>query len=306
MFTADDIDSRSAQPTAGDDVQYEFTTARALRGLEARTIAKWARDGWELHTRDVGTVRTELTFRRVKPKNPWQQFVAFVAAHWSAFGRLTSTTQQFALAAAGALVVLVLVGAVVTAGVLGSGSTQAAAAPTESAPSEQPAADTAGETPFVAPPTAVAAPEAYSYAGPQYEIVVVDEDVTNAGLTRYWVLTAPFDYSTDDYKNQIRLIVEDLARQNGTADLLVDVVTDPEIAEAEAFSTMQAFIDEHGDDYFLTTIPEKEEEHWIASYTGGFDPDTAQASSAADAYEMIWWNPFASETLEQWKPTLAD
>jgi hypothetical protein len=304
VFTTDESDSRSAQPTAGDDVRYEYMSARALRGTEGRTIAKWLKDGWELDTQTPGTLRTEMTFRRVKPKNAWQQCVAFLAAHWPAFGRLSSTTQQFALAAACGLVVLVLVGAIVAASVLGGG-TQPAAAPTEAAPSAQASGAVPSGEPSETPPTAEPAPEAYTYAGPRYEVVVVDENVSRAQLTRYWVLTDAFDYSTDEYKNEIRMIVEDLARQNGTADLMVDVVTDREIAEAEAFSTMDAFIEEHGDDYFLTTIPEKEEEHWVASYTGGFDPDTVQPSNSADAYEIIWWNPLAPETIEQWKPALA-
>jgi hypothetical protein len=300
VSTTDEIESKAVRPGVGDEVQYEFMSARALRGTEARTIAKWEKDGWELDTQSPGTLRTELTFRRVKPKNAWQQCVAFVAAHWPAFGRLTSTTQQFALAAASGLVVLVLVGAVVAAGVLGGGTAQPAASPTGAAvvTSEQAAA---------APTSAETGPdpEAYTYTGPQYEIVVVDENVSAAELTRFWVLTNPFDYSTDEYKNQIRMIVEDLARQNGTADLMVDVVTDREIAEAEAFSTYEQFVAEHGEDYAINTIPKKEEEHWVASYTGGFDPDTLQPSNSADAYEIIWWNPYAPETFEQWKPALA-
>lgn len=304
MLTTDEIDAKSGNLTSRNS-NYEFTSAWALRGTEGRTVAKWLKDGWELHSQNPGTLRTEITFRRVKPKNAWQQSVALVAAHWPAFGRLTSTTQQLALAAAVGLVVLVLVGAVVAASVLSGGSVQPAAAPTEAAPSEQASGAAPSGQPSEAPPTAEDAPEAYTYAGPQYEVVVVDEDVSRAELTRYWVLTDPFDYSTDDYKSQIRMIVEDLARQDGTADLIVDVVTDREIAEAEAFSTFEQFVAEHGEDYAINTIPKKEEEHWVASYTGGLDPDTVQPSRSADAYEIIWWNPFAPETTEQWKPALA-
>lgn len=53
---------------ADDDVQYDFKSVKAIRGMEARTIAKWESQGWELDTQTPGTVRTELTFRRVKPK----------------------------------------------------------------------------------------------------------------------------------------------------------------------------------------------------------------------------------------------
>lgn len=303
VFTTDEIDSRSAQPTAGDDVQYEFTSARALRGTETRTIAKWERDGWELHTRTPGTVRTELTFRRVKPKNPWQKCVALLAAHWPAFGRLTATTQQFALAAVGGLVTLVLVGAVVAAGVLGGGTAQPAASPTEAVPSEQASEATPSAQPSEAPPPAEAAPEAYTYSGPQYEVVVVDQNVGPAALDQYWVLTSPLAYSTDDYKNQIKLIVEDVARQAGTDAMIVNVVTDREVAEAEAFSTYEQFVAEHGEDYAINTIPVMEREHWVASYTGGFDFDAGEASESAEAFEVIW-RPFATQEIEQWKPAL--
>lgn len=53
---------------ADDDVQYEFESVRTIRGREASTIAKWRDDGWELDAQNQGTLRTELTFRRVKPK----------------------------------------------------------------------------------------------------------------------------------------------------------------------------------------------------------------------------------------------
>ena len=57
---------------ADDDVQYEFNDVRAIRGTEARTIAKWQKDGWELHTQNPGTLQTKLTFRRPTPKTPWR------------------------------------------------------------------------------------------------------------------------------------------------------------------------------------------------------------------------------------------
>jgi hypothetical protein len=295
VFTTDESDSRSAQPTAGDDVRYEYTSARALRGTEARTIAKAAKDGWELDSQTQGTLRTELTFRRVKPKNAWQLCVAFFAAHWSAFGRLKSTTQQFALAAAGGMVVLALVVAVVVASRPGGSTPQATTAPTEVAPSEQPS-----ET----PPSAETHPDTYTYTGPQYEVVVVDENVGPAALDQYWVLTSPLDYSTDEYKNQIKLIIEDIARQDGTAALNVNVVTDREVAEAEAISTYEQFVAEHGTNYAVNGIPAKEPEHWAASYTGGFDFDAGEASESAEAFEVIW-RPYATQETEQWQPALA-
>ncbi|MGY2082326.1 hypothetical protein [Blastococcus sp. SYSU DS0539] len=298
MLTTDEIDAKPGTPASGD-ADYEFASTWALRGTEGRTIARWQKGGWELDNQSPGTLRTEITFRRVKPKNAWQQCVAFLAEHWSAFGRLKLMTQQLVLASAGALVVLSLVLGIVVASIVSGGTPTPAATTDAAAPSDQPA-----EAPSDAPSQAPAEPEPYVYQGVPYQIVVVDEDVSTADLTRYWVLTDSFDYSTDEYKNQIRMIVEDLARRNGTADLMVDVVTDREIAEAEAFSTFEAFVEEHGDDYAVNAIPRKEEEHWVASYTGGLDPDTVQPSKSADAYEIIWWNPGALEGSEQWKPAL--
>lgn len=54
-----------------DDVQYEFKSARALRGTEARSITKWQKAGWELVNQSAGTLHTTLNFRRAKPKVPW-------------------------------------------------------------------------------------------------------------------------------------------------------------------------------------------------------------------------------------------
>lgn len=51
-----------------DDVQYESKTVKAIRGMEARTVAKWSDDGWELVGQTPGKLSSELSFRRVKPK----------------------------------------------------------------------------------------------------------------------------------------------------------------------------------------------------------------------------------------------
>jgi hypothetical protein len=54
-----------------DEVQYEFKSAKAIRGTETRSITKWQKDGWELVAQSTGTLHTTLNFRRVKPKVPW-------------------------------------------------------------------------------------------------------------------------------------------------------------------------------------------------------------------------------------------
>lgn len=121
-----------------DDAQYEFTSVQAIRGTEARTIAKWEKDGWELDRRDQGMVRTELTFRRVRPATFGDRLRA-------AFDRLEPTVKRRLMAAAGAVVVLaVTVGVVV--GMQGGGGTPdptASATEATETPSETSAEDQA-------------------------------------------------------------------------------------------------------------------------------------------------------------------
>jgi hypothetical protein len=146
--------------------------------------------------------------------------------------------------------------------------------------------------------------DAYSYEGPQYEIVTVDSNQTPANLNQYWVYTSGFDYSTDAYKDQIKMIIADIAREEGTDRFLAEVVTDKEIAEAESPSTTESFIEEHGDEYFLHAIPEKEKTGWVASYTGGFDRNTGEPSDTTEAFEVIWFIATDAE-IEKWKPVAA-
>jgi cytoskeletal protein RodZ len=51
------------------EVTYETKPVRAIRGTESRTVAKWKADGWELVSQTPGKLRTELIFRRPKPKS---------------------------------------------------------------------------------------------------------------------------------------------------------------------------------------------------------------------------------------------
>src|SRR4051794_5839501 len=88
-----------------DDPQYEYTSVQAIRGTEAMTIQKWQNNGWEVDGRNPGMLRTELTFRRVKPKT-------FGASVLAAFRRLEPKMQRSLLAAAGLIVVAVVAGLV--------------------------------------------------------------------------------------------------------------------------------------------------------------------------------------------------
>lgn len=58
-----------------DGVRYEAKTVKAMRGMEARSIAKWRKEGWELVDQSTGTLHTSLTFRKQKPPLPVRQIV---------------------------------------------------------------------------------------------------------------------------------------------------------------------------------------------------------------------------------------
>ncbi len=158
------------------------------------------------------------------------------------------------------------------------------------------------ETP--AAETTEATADADTYAGPDHEVVTTDEDQTAAHLTNYWAVTAPFDTSTDAYRDEVKAIITDLAHRAGTDGLIVNVVTDEEIARAEASSTHQQFVADHGDDYAVNTIPEKEKTGWVASYAGGFDYDSGEASD--EAFAIDWWPAGDTPSTEAWRPQGVD
>jgi hypothetical protein len=54
---------------ADAEVTYETKSVRAIRGMESRTVAKWAAEGWELVSQTPGKLQTELILRRPKPKS---------------------------------------------------------------------------------------------------------------------------------------------------------------------------------------------------------------------------------------------
>ncbi|MGY1827006.1 DUF4839 domain-containing protein [Blastococcus sp. SYSU DS0541] len=160
-----------------DDAQYEFTSVQALRGTEAKAIAKWEKDGWEVDRRDQGVLRTELTFRRIKPKT-------FGTVALAAFRGLQPKAQLLAVSA-----VLVLLAGVVVGIVLG----------TQGGTSSQPSAS-ATDAEVGADPTQVpavpssAAPTTSAPTTPVPTTSATDETLTvenNADLAALLALTQP-------------------------------------------------------------------------------------------------------------------
>lgn len=278
-----------------DEVRYETKTAKAVRGLESRTVAKWAQEGWELQGETPGRLRTELVFRRPRSALP-----------------------KGLLLGIGGLAAVMVAGGV-TAAVLWSGGPSAETAvssPAGSSPTVEPSevatepslppedVSEAPEPALETPAESVApAADPYTYGGPDYNVVVVDQNQGPARLTSYWVVTDKVDFSTGAYRDRVKLLVADVARSEGAAEVMVQVVTDKEIALAESPSTYQAFAADRGMDYAVNTIPQKEVAGWVASYTGGLDYDTGKSSTSPDAYEVIW-RPYAASEVENWKPEL--
>lgn len=130
-----------------DDVQYISHVVKTIRGREASTKVKLENEGWEFVSQTPGKLRTEMTFRRVKPKS----LGAFLQRGWANFRCLAPTTQRILMAGVGGLIMLLVVVAVVAA--RGGDSPEPAAAPSEVAvePSRTPPEDPTQE-PSETPP----------------------------------------------------------------------------------------------------------------------------------------------------------
>lgn len=72
-----------------DAAQFETKVVRVLRGTEDKSVAKWEAEGWELAGESCGRVRTELSFRRPKPKMPRRAIIALTGMGVVAASALT-------------------------------------------------------------------------------------------------------------------------------------------------------------------------------------------------------------------------
>lgn len=72
-------DDAETDPRQAGDPRYEFKSAQTLRGRESSTQEKWQHQGWELVSENRGRLRTELNFRRVKPKTLGAHLLSMVA-----------------------------------------------------------------------------------------------------------------------------------------------------------------------------------------------------------------------------------
>jgi hypothetical protein len=69
-----DVAGANTSAPSEEAVKYESDTVKVIRGMESKTIAKRESEGWELVSQVPGTLRSELSFRRPKPKTPWRMY----------------------------------------------------------------------------------------------------------------------------------------------------------------------------------------------------------------------------------------
>lgn len=143
------------------------------------------------------------------------------------------------------------------------------------------------------------------YRGPDYEIAAIDGQAVSLDVDQYWVLTGELDYSTPDYQDQIKLLIADVILNAGNAQLVIQVVTDPEIIEAESTATSNYYMESMEPGYWEDVMVPKEASDWVAWYTGGFDYDTGELTYADGTYMVDWW-PAGDIESELWKPEIAD
>src|SRR4051794_6708649 len=144
-YTTDETDLGRGSQQAGDNVQYELKSMQVLRGRESSAKAKWHNQGWEFVSENRGTLRTELNFRRVKPKTFGAHLLSMVAT----FRRMQPKT-QLALAASCTLILVASIIGVVVGTQSGGDTPHPSAAQTGSGydtHSIEPGATTAEATP---------------------------------------------------------------------------------------------------------------------------------------------------------------
>jgi hypothetical protein len=126
-----------------DDVpQYRTNTVRTIRGLEAPAIAKHQADGWELVSQVPATMlRTELNFRKLKPKPCWHRLPAPVNG---LIARVAANPRSKWVAGAA---VFALLAAIITIGAITENSRPEIAAIEPTASSPAPVKSTATPTP---------------------------------------------------------------------------------------------------------------------------------------------------------------
>jgi hypothetical protein len=170
---------------AEDRAQYEFRSVRILRGTEARAIAKWQNDGWELSAENRGRLRTEVVFRRPKPRT----VIDHLASIWGSFRGMRPARQRRVLAGSGGLIAAVVVIIVVAATHGGAVSAVSVAHQTRAAAIAAAPSDSPTTPPVTEPSPPSTAPEAEAVLTPK----------NNRDLAALLALSDPKDASVERF-----------------------------------------------------------------------------------------------------------
>jgi hypothetical protein len=122
-YPTGEADPGSGNRQADENVQYEFKSVQALRGRASSAKAKWQNQGWEFVSENRGTLRTELNFRRVKPKTLGSHLLSMVAT----FRRPQPKTRSVLVASCALVLVAGIIG--IAVGTQSGGDTPKATAP---------------------------------------------------------------------------------------------------------------------------------------------------------------------------------
>lgn len=146
--------------TPHDQVKYVNESVKVIRGREGKTKAERLNAGWELVSESQGVLRTEMTFRREKPKTPFARLLAFAAKRNPAIRRLEGNpAQRRRLAIAGGGLGLIVVIGIAVGATAGGDDSKSTAKPTktEAKPSNQPSQEPTQEPKASEPAKTVAA-----------------------------------------------------------------------------------------------------------------------------------------------------
>jgi len=166
--------------------------------------------------------------------------------------------------------------------------------------------DTSNMSSAAPPDTSTTAEASPRPSTPKYEVISkstshrADEKIT------YYVVMDPVDSSNDIFKQNAKLIVQAIAEGNNSPDFSVYIFDSAAAAEM-IISPYSIPITELND---IKAHKAEKDRHLVALYSGGFDIDTARASTADSAYQLLWYpaastdSPAVGKYLgrEVWRP----
>jgi hypothetical protein len=142
---------------------------------------------------------------------------------------------------------------------------------------------------------------------PNYKQIQRNVSDRKDGKYSYYVVIDPVDLSNDGFKQNVKVVLQEIAKDNGGPDFSARVFDD----EAVAKTYLSDKTDPPLDLDVRKAHNAQEEQHLIAGYLGGIDAYSAQPSTAASAYNISWFpaaftsSPNVGQYVklnDQWKP----